>query len=333
MPKKKNDSKEALEARKAELRANPNAILGRFQEDHNIIGMFLCGMLGESINNSRYHLPPIIFIGNNNDLSDAVECTYHMWNSEKLPRIRLDCTERSAKEIKAEFDAEKNKHEPFAYKFVELRNVQPGINPFLEILSEEYIVATTTNAESLSNIYPSFLRKCVIFDLNTNKKLKVSDLPAPTPKVETEEPRAQSETPVKTGKKQSKPKKQAIDNFEDVEIEMIVDFKGNYQASDYKIIVKCNNPLIQEFKLEHRFKGVLYLLVRGAKHEEFPVKNAQLRKAHNDINDAKKEIVIAFKAVIGPRAKDIIHIAQGIGKQLMIPKKNIQLKEYKSPFA
>lgn len=122
------------------------------------------------------------------------------------------------------------------------------------------------------------------------------------------------------------------DNFADVKIKMIVDWKGNYGNSHYEVSVTCNNPLNDEFKLQFRFMPVLYLLVKGVKKDTLYVPNKELKKARGDLDDAKKEIIKAFTRVIGQRAKKIIKIETGVGKKLMIPNKNISLKTNEPAF-
>lgn len=122
------------------------------------------------------------------------------------------------------------------------------------------------------------------------------------------------------------------DNFADVKIKMIVDWKGSYSNSHYEVSVTCNNLLDDEFKLAFRFMPVLYLLVKGVKEGTLYVPNKELKKARGDLDDAKKEIIKAFTKVIGQRAKKIIKIETGVGKKLMIPNKNISLKTNEPAF-
>ena len=129
-------------------------------------------------------------------------------------------------------------------------------------------------------------------------------------------------------RQKTKTKKQG--NLDDVKLEMNVEWKGSYSKSHYAVSVKCKNPL-GEFKLSFRFMPVLYLLVKGVNDSSSFVSNSVLKKAYRDIDDAKKEIIKSFQNVIGSRAKTMIKITWGEGKELRIPKKNIVLND-NAPF-
>ena len=125
-------------------------------------------------------------------------------------------------------------------------------------------------------------------------------------------------------------KKSAKNNFDDVKLMMDVSWKGNYSNSLYEVSLKCDNLFDNEFKLGPRFMPAMFLLVEEADKGTSFVSNAKLKKAYRLPDEAKKEIIKAFTNSIGARGKQIVKIERGVGKKLMIPKKNIKLNVKKS---
>lgn len=121
------------------------------------------------------------------------------------------------------------------------------------------------------------------------------------------------------------------DIFSNIELEVIIEDRGNFINSIINAYVSPdNNGKKEKLSLEARFLPIVYLLAKGAKNGGF-VYNSDLKKVYKDVNEAKSKIVKAFIKIIGSRAKYVIEIEHGIGKRLMIPKRNIIIKK-KMPF-
>jgi hypothetical protein len=126
-------------------------------------------------------------------------------------------------------------------------------------------------------------------------------------------------------------KKKAKDDYDDVKLKMHVEWKGSYKHSNFEVSLRCDNLLDNEFKLAPRFRPALYLLVKGVCDDDPIVDNSVLKKAYRHTDEAKKEISKAFVNSIGARGKEIIKVENGVGKKLMLPKKNIKLTVNKPP--
>ncbi len=172
----------------------------------------------------------LVFIGSDDELYDVAEFLYSLHAPGNCYRFTIDCTGKTSREVEGQIERDREKSRTKQeYEMLELHNIHHEINPLLRELVNNFInrdpirnriVATSSNIDDVAGLCKPFKDACAIFDLTAKKQLAVSDIPAPTPKAETPEPRAQSERHVKTAKMPSAAKKQALDSFEDANVSL-----------------------------------------------------------------------------------------------------------------
>lgn len=134
---------------------------------------------------------------------------------------------------------------------------------------------------------------------------------------------------------EKKAKKKGKVIFDDVKLKITIDDDNNLKNSIINIHISINDANCEKLELEDRILPVLYLLARGVKHGKGLVNNLVtnnvLKKGYEHVDEAKYKIVQSFaKHVSKKRAGKIIEVEHGIGKRLLIPKKNININKMKS---